>query len=181
MKLRSLVCWTILSLLTGCGFAFRKAPVFSFQSLYIQGPAHSAIRSQIRYELAGSSIQLVTDPQAADVILEIMADQHERQVLSSNQQGQIREFRLLGKVQYRLSDAAKHELIPPTEILLTRTITYSEAVVLAKELEEAQLYQDMEEEIARQIVQRLAAVKTLVPTPDEPSSDPEKGRDADQT
>ena len=53
------------------------------------------------------------------------------------------------------------ELIPATEILQQRDISFSESAVLAKEAEEALLYRDMQTDIVQQLMRRLAAVKSL--------------------
>ena len=75
--------------------------------------------------------------------------------------GQVREFQLRNRVRFRLRTREGKELIPETELLQQRDISFSEAVALAKEAEEQLLYRDMQADIAQQLVRRLAAVKTL--------------------
>jgi hypothetical protein len=53
------------------------------------------------------------------------------------------------------------ELIPASEILLTRDMTYNESIALAKEHEETLLYRAMETDIASQVLRRLASVQSL--------------------
>ncbi len=48
------------------------------------------------------------------------------------------------------------ELIPPREIVLSRDMSYSETIALAKELEEAALYRAMQSDIVAQVLRRLA-------------------------
>jgi LPS-assembly lipoprotein len=62
---------------------------------------------------------------------------------------------------FRLRTLAGKELIPATELLLQRDISFNESAVLAKEAEEALLYRDMQSDIVQQIMRRLAAVKAL--------------------
>lgn len=50
------------------------------------------------------------------------------------------------------------ELIPPTELVLGRDMSYSETTALAKEYEEALLYREMQKDIVIQIMRRLATV-----------------------
>jgi LPS-assembly lipoprotein len=63
-------------------------------------------------------------------------------------------------VRYQLT-APKVEdpIIAPTEIEARRLITYVESAPIAKEAEEELLYKDMQADIARQILQHIAAVK----------------------
>ena len=53
------------------------------------------------------------------------------------------------------------ELIPETELLQQRDISFNESAVLAKEAEEALLYRDMQTDIVQQLMRRLAAVKEI--------------------
>ena len=53
------------------------------------------------------------------------------------------------------------ELIPETELLQQRDISFNESAVLAKEAEETLLYRDMQTDIVQQLMRRLAAVKSL--------------------
>ena len=53
------------------------------------------------------------------------------------------------------------ELIPPSEILLKRDLTYTESAALAKEQEEAFLYRAMQTDIVAQVMRRLASVQLL--------------------
>ena len=73
----------------------------------------------------------------------------------------MREFELRLRFRFSLRTPAGKELIPPSEILLKRDITYNETAALAKEQEEALLYRDMQTDIVAQVLRRLAAVQLL--------------------
>ena len=75
-----------------------------------------------------------------------------------NASGQVREFQLRLRVNFRLRSAKNSELIPATEILQQRDISFNESAVLAKEAEEGLLYREMQSDIVQQIMRRLAAV-----------------------
>ena len=64
-------------------------------------------------------------------------------------------------MKFKLRTPQGKELIPETEMLQQRDISFNEAAVLAKEAEEALLYRDMQTDIVQQLMRRLAAVKTL--------------------
>ena len=65
------------------------------------------------------------------------------------------------RLNFRLRTVAGKDLIPATEILLSRDMSYSETIALAKEQEEALLYRAMQSDIVAQVMRRLASVQTL--------------------
>ena len=73
----------------------------------------------------------------------------------------MRELQLRSRLSFRLRSVAGKELIPATEILLSRDMSYNETNALAKEQEEALLYRAMQSDIVAQIMRRLAAVQAL--------------------
>ncbi len=97
----------------------------------------------------------------AQVVLDVLAEQREKTVVGVNSSGQVRELQLRIRVKFRLNTPQGQELIPEDEILQQRDISYNESAALAKEAEEALLYQDMQTDIVRQILRRLASVKQV--------------------
>ncbi|MCM2253506.1 MAG: LPS assembly lipoprotein LptE, partial [Ramlibacter sp.] len=74
---------------------------------------------------------------------------------------QVREFQLRTRLRFKLRTREGKELIPETELLQQRDISFNESAVLAKEAEEGLLYRDMQSDLVQQLMRRLAAVKTL--------------------
>ena len=108
--------------------------------------------------------EVITDParlSEAQVVLDVLTDQREKVVLSYNSSGQVRENQLRIRFRFRLRTLAGKELIPESEILQQRDITFNETIALSKEAEEALLYRDMQSDIVQQMLRRLAAVKNL--------------------
>jgi len=151
--------------LAGCGFALRKAPNFAFSTLYSGLSEGSPLGVELRRSLQSTGkVRVISDPRRineAQVILEVLSDQREKVVLSLNASGQVREFQLRLRFRFRLRTLAGKELIPETEILLQRDISFNESAVLAKEAEEALLYRDMQSDVVQQIMRRLAAVTEI--------------------
>lgn len=151
--------------LSGCGFALRKAPNFAFTTLYSGLAETSPLGVELRRSLVSTGkVKVITDGRQineAQVILDVLSDQREKVVLSLNASGQVREFQLRMRFRFRLRTLAGKELIPDTEILQQRDISFNESAVLAKEAEEGLLYRDMQSDIVQQIMRRLAAVSTL--------------------
>lgn len=151
--------------LSGCGFALRKAPNFAFSTLYTSLSESSLLGVELRRSLqSGGKVRVITDPRQlneAQVVLEVLSDAREKVVLSLNASGEVREFQLRSRFQFRLRTLAGKELIPATEIVQERDIGFNESAVLAKEAEEGLLYRDMQNDIVQQVLRRLAAVSSL--------------------
>jgi LPS-assembly lipoprotein len=73
----------------------------------------------------------------------------------------VRELQLRNRFKFRLSTPAGKNLLPDTELLLERDISFNETAALAKEAEEALMYRDMQSDIVQQVMRRLAAVPAL--------------------
>jgi len=155
---------TALSL-AGCGFQLRKAPDFAFTTLFSGLPESSPLGVELRRSLESTrKVKVITDGRQindAQVILDVLGDQREKQVLSRNATGQVREFQLRMRFRFKLRTLAGKELIPETEILQQRDISFNESAVLAKEAEENLLYRDMQSDIVQQVLRRLAAVTEI--------------------
>ena len=151
--------------LGGCGFELRRPPEFAFKSLYTSVAPVSVLGMELKRDLASvGSVQLITDPMQAknaQVVLDIVEEIREKVVVGMNASGQVREFQLRLRLKFRLRTQDGRELIPETELLQQRDLSYSEVYALSKEAEEAMLYRNMQTDIVHQIMRRMAAIKTL--------------------
>ena len=125
-------------------------------------PEGSVLGTELRRSLeSGGNIQVITDVRQidkAEVILDVLQELREKVVVGLNASGQVREFQLRIRFRFKLRSAKNNELIPVTEILQQRDISFNESAVLAKETEEALLYREMQSDIVQQIMRRLATV-----------------------
>ena len=149
------------ALLAGCGFELRRAPELRFRTVQLAGfKPGSPVADELRRNIAASTTTRVVESAAqAQVILEALADAREKSVVASTGAGQVREVQLRARLNFRLRTAAGKELIAPTEIVLSRDMSYNESAALAKEHEEAFLYRAMQSDIVLQVMRRLAAVQ----------------------
>jgi LPS-assembly lipoprotein len=148
--------------LAGCGFELRKAPVFAFKTLAVSG--NSELINRLRREMrAAGTVTLVppTEAQTADAILEILGENRDRIVISTNSSGLLRELQLQLRVRFSLRTPGGKVLLAPTEVSQTRDLSFNETNALAKEGEAELLYRDMQADIAQQLMRRLAAVKEI--------------------
>ena len=152
-------------LLAGCGFKLRGAPNFPFKTLYSPLGETSPLGVELKRSLeSNGTVRVINDPREiakADVILDVLTERREKVVVSRNSSGQVREFQLRLRFGFKLRTPQDKELIPATEILQQRDISFNESAVLAKESEEALLYREMQSDIVQQIMRRLAAVTAL--------------------
>lgn len=149
--------------LAGCGFELRRAPEFRFSTIALAGFApRSTLAEELKRQIATSPTTRVVDAAAqAQVVLEALADSRDRSVVASTASGQVREITLRARLEFRLHARAGKELIAPTEIVLSRDMSYNESAALAKEQEEADLFRAMQGDIAAQVMRRLAAVPAV--------------------
>lgn len=145
----------------GCGFRLRGEATLPFETLYVQGAATSPFTIQLKRSISsGTKTRLTERPQEAQAILHILGERQDKEILALSGGGRVREYYLRYHVTYRLTDPKlATEYIAPTEIVLRRELTYSDAEALAKESEEMLLFRDMQADAARQLLFRLQVVK----------------------
>ncbi len=151
------------AVLAGCGFELRRAPELRFRTIQLIGfKPRSPLADELRSSINASTTTLVVEALAqAQVILEVVTDVREKVVVASSSVGQVTEFQLRDRFAFRLRSVGGKELVPNTEILLTRDMSYTETAALAKEQEEAFLYRAMQSDIVAQVMRRLASVQTF--------------------
>jgi LPS-assembly lipoprotein len=149
--------------LAGCGFELKRPPALSFSTIQLSGFApRSPLAAELKRSIdASSTTHVVEAGQGAQVVLQAITEAREKVVVAQTAANQIREFELRLRFTFRLRSATGKELIPESEILLTRTLTYTESAALAKEQEEAFLYRSMQSDIVSQVLRRLASVRVL--------------------
>jgi len=153
---------SILSLsVTGCGFELRRPPDLRFQTIQLTGFAN---RSPVAAELktlidATPATRVVEALKDAQVVLRALGETREKSVVAQTAANQIREFELRYRFRFQLRTAAGKDLVPDSEIVLKRSLTYTESAALAKEQEEAFLYRAMQSDIVSQVLRRLASVQ----------------------
>jgi LPS-assembly lipoprotein len=149
--------------LSACGFELRHAPHFAFSTIYIGSAPASALGNELKRSVATSDGVTVVPSLAGNpqVIMDVLGEQREKAVVGLNASGQVREFELRLRFKFKLRTPQGKELIPETELLQQRDISYNETAALSKETEENLLYRDMQTDLVQQLMRRLAAVKTL--------------------
>jgi len=161
---RHLLLGSLAAALGGCGFALRQPPKFAFRSVYLDVAPTSAFGAELRRDLAASEVELITDAAQrgrADVLLDVLSEQRIKTVVGVSATGQVRELQLRLQLRWRLRTPQGKELIPETELVQQRALTFEEALALAKEAEEAMLYRNMQSDMVQLILRRMAAVRNI--------------------
>ncbi|PXW87762.1 LPS-assembly lipoprotein [Nitrosomonas sp. Nm84] len=166
MKLnkQTILILVVVFLLAACGFKLRgQISSLPFKSLYISAPDGQTIGMDLERAVGSSSTTKVAASAAeAEATLEIVSAINERAILSLSGGGRVRDFNLIYRVVYRVIDTQGIEIVPNTEIAITRVLPFLDAQILAKEAEEQLLKKDMQADAIQQILWRLSAIK--IPT-----------------
>jgi LPS-assembly lipoprotein len=148
--------------LASCGFQLRGShgsAELPFSSIYVGFPETSPLGAELKRNLRGGKAVVVDEATQADAVLDVLSESRNKQILSLNSAGRVREYLLLYTLVFRVRDNKGGEIMPATEITLRRNISFNESETLAKESEEALLYRDMQGDLVQQILRRLAAIK----------------------
>lgn len=163
MKLRKqqIFILVVLLLLTACGFKLRgQISALPFKSMYVNAPdGHTIGLEMERMIKTSSTTKLAASPAEADATLDIISAVNDRVILSLSGGGRVRDFNLVYRVVYRVLDHRGVEIVPNTEITLTRILPFLDAQIVAKEAEERLLVKDMQTDALQQIVWRLSTYK----------------------
>ena len=161
-RVATLMVLILTMALSACGFQLRGQYTLPFASVYVSSPGASVVTTALKRELTNSPARLMPTPKDADAQLNIIEDRRDRQILSLSGAGRVREYELKLRVSYQLVDAKGSVFIPTSEIQLSRILSYDDSRIIAKQQEEALLYQDMERDAVGQILRRMAAIKRPV-------------------
>jgi len=147
-------------LLAGCGFQLRGSSSLPFKTIYVSTPENSQLGNELKRNIrAGTSTALAPNPQTAEARFDVLTELREKEILSLNSAGRVREYVLRYRVVFRVVDQTGKVLIPATDINLKRDISFNESAILATESEEALLYRDMQSDVVQQILRRMATVR----------------------
>jgi LPS-assembly lipoprotein len=163
MKRRVFASSMFLMGLSACGFQLRQAPNYPFRTLYIGLPEASVFGQELKRNISVSGrVEVINDPkqvERADVIFDLLQELQEKVILSRTSAGAVREFQLRFRIRFKLRTRDGIEVIPDTELVQERDISFSETAALSKETEEGLLYRDMRSDLVQQVLRRLAVVR----------------------
>ena len=148
--------------LSACGFHLRGKPNLPFKSIYLNVAVNSPMGLQLKRYLKASGIIVTDNKKDAEAIFQLLAESQEQKILTLSTVGQVSEYVLYKRATFSVTDPKGKILVPPSEIVLKRNISYNEQQALAKQAETVILYNDMQTDLVQQIMRRMEAI-TLTP------------------
>ena len=149
-------------LISGCGFRLRGSggsALLPFRTIHL-AMAGSPLATELKRNIvSGGDTVVVDDPRDAEAVVEVVSQGRDKKVLSLNSQGRVREYTLISRLVFQVKDGQGRILLAPTELAISRVLSFNESQVLAKEAEEASLYREMQSDLVQQVMRRLAALK----------------------
>lgn len=145
-------------LASACGFRLRGSVSIPYKVIAITGNPSPPLRADLEMIiLTGSDSKVANNPKDADLILEIISEQNSREILAYNANGQISAYRLNSRVAFRASDQNGVDIVPESEIYVTRDMDFSVSTVLATDVQQAQFTNAMRTDLSLQILRRVSA------------------------
>lgn len=148
-----------LSALIACGFTLRGArelpPGMALTRIEAANPG-SPLIGFLKRSLRESAVQ-VTDQFAPGAAALKVRESLSRRVLSVGEDAKAREYEVLYSATFGLDMPETGQEFPEKTITLRRDYVFDRQAVLAVNEEEAMLVRDMQRELARMIVEQIAA------------------------
>jgi LPS-assembly lipoprotein len=151
--------------LSACGFHLRGKPNLPFKSIYLNVPPTSTLGLQLKRYLKASGITVTDNQKDAEAVFQLLADTQEKKILTLSTVGQVSEYVLYKRTSFIVLDAQGKVLVPPSEIVLKRDISYNTQQELSKQAEEVILYNDMQADLVQQILRRMSAISIAPAVP----------------
>jgi LPS-assembly lipoprotein len=143
---------------SACGFKLRGSVSIPYKSIVITGNPSPLLRSDLEMMiLTGSDSRVVNNSKDADLILEIISEVNSREILAYSSTGQISAYRLNSRVAFQAVDQNGVDIVPESEIYVTRDMDFSVSTVLATDVQQQQFTNEMRTNLALQILRRVSA------------------------
>jgi LPS-assembly lipoprotein len=157
----------VLASLGACGFRLQGAsgalpPGTARTYIEAENP-YSDFYASLRDALRSRGADVVESRSDASAILHVIEDDSGQRVLSVSARNVPREYEVYYVVTVSF-EADGSELMPPESLVVTRSYTYDETMVLGKSAEEGELRMALARDLAAQVLRRLSAERQNVPT-----------------
>lgn len=147
-------------ILTGCGFHLQgRTPLpQSMRTAYVQATdRQSDFVQSLHKALLRSGARPPERKEGASAVVNIIKDEVTRRVLSVSAFNQPNEYEVTYTVRFSVSTADK-ELLAPQDISASRSYSFDERLLLAKEHEEQILRQAMAHDLADIVMRQLSSL-----------------------
>lgn len=167
LSTRGRVLWLApIVALSGCGFQLEGSGALpaSVATTYLDTEKpYTEFYDSLRDALRARGTELVDSRQDAAAVLRILEDTSGQRILSVSARNTPREYEIFYAITFTL-EAEGDRLIETETLVVTRSYTYDETQVLGKSAEEQVLRESLAQDLARQVLRRMEAGRTVVPT-----------------
>ena len=146
--------------LAGCGFHLEgRTPLpESMKTAYVQATdMQTDFAQSLRKALLTSGSRPPLDKKTASSIVNIIKDDVVRRTLSVSAQNKPNEYEITYTVRFSVT-SGDQELLAPQDISATRSYSFDETRLLAKEHEESILRQAMAHDLADRVIRQLSSL-----------------------
>lgn|SRR3990167_3611069 len=146
-------------LLVSCSFHLKPAATLAapLHQLYLKTPdPYGQLSRYLRDYLKMSDVHLVSSAAEAQTVLEILHEEVSQQLLGVSGTQQTRQYNLIYKVVFQITNMKGLVIYPPQTITETATLTVQSNQILASGNQTSLLYQVMRKTVAAAIIYRLA-------------------------
>jgi len=169
--MRMLLTLLLASALTACGFRLVGSGNWpmALDKVYVDMPlgyrvSEPPIETALRSKLVRRGAKIVTRPDRATAQIRLSNLDERRETLSIGADGKALEYRLVIGVRYELLQNGKTVLAPDT-ISVSRDYSFQLDQILQKELEEEQLRDYIQNELAELVLLRITTGLAALPVP----------------
>jgi LPS-assembly lipoprotein len=158
--LSRLMLFSLVLLLSGCGFALRGSAELpaQMQPLYLESLAgDSDMLREVRRTLQNNRVQLVTEP-GEGFALGIGNEERSERVVSVNVNARAGEYELTLSLPWQLRQGAT-VVAGPERLSISRAYLADPNNAVAKSQEGEQILREMRQDLSRQLLRRLQAVQ----------------------
>jgi len=156
--LLGLIITAPLSGLIACGYRMRGMVDLPFKVIAVTGNPSPPLRADLQTAiLTGTDVKVAINPKDADLILEVTNEINGREILAYNSNGQISAYRLTIRAMFRAYDVAGGDIVPESELYMTRDLDFSNTTVLATDVQQQQFLTLMRKDLAVQILRRISS------------------------
>lgn len=162
--MKALLILVVCCILFGCGFHLRGNLVIppTMQRIAIQSTAnYSQFTQNFQILLRQAGGHIVDNPQQADVVLLIDAEQIRKTFESVGTNVQLHQYNLQYSVVYQIKNRQQIPVMPRQQIAASRVYRENANQQLASGEEETVLIGEMQQEVMQNLIARLTAYDTL--------------------
>ncbi len=149
----------LLLLLTSCGFHLRgmcNMPRWLNNTSIIVQNANRDLGPLLSDQLKTWNIQVCPDAATASYWLIIEEDHFQQQISSISSSTTPRQYQLIYTVKFKLQQAKGKDIIPDSQVVVSRQITINSDRILGSSNEEEHTKNDLRRDAVNQIIERLS-------------------------